>query len=73
VSDHEGWSRKMLHFLGLDWNDRCLSFQDTQRIVTTASAWQVRQKIYSDSVGRSSAYKKFLGSLKALKSLPRLE
>jgi tetratricopeptide (TPR) repeat protein len=67
VADHEGWSRKMLHFLGLDWSDRCLSFQDTQRIVTTASAWQVRQKIYSGSVGRSRAYKKFLGPLKVLK------
>ena len=68
VADHEGWTRKMLDFLGLDCNDRCLSFSDTQRLVVTASAWQVRQKIYSDSVGRSRAYKKFLGPLKALKS-----
>ena len=45
VADQEGWTRKMLDFLGLDWNDRCLSFYETQRLVTTASAWQVRQKI----------------------------
>jgi tetratricopeptide (TPR) repeat protein len=68
VADQEGWTRKMLGFLGLDWNDRCLSFQETQRLVTTASARQVRQKISSDSVGRSRAYKKFLGPLKALKN-----
>jgi hypothetical protein len=68
VADQEGWTRKMLGFLGLDWNDRCLSFQDTQRLITTASARQVRQKINSDSIGRARAYKKFLGPLKALKN-----
>jgi tetratricopeptide (TPR) repeat protein len=68
VTDHENWTRKMLDFLGLEWNDHCVSFHETQRMVTTASAWQVRQKIYSDSVGRSRAYKKFLGPLKALKN-----
>jgi tetratricopeptide (TPR) repeat protein len=67
VAEQEGWTRKMLGFLGLDWNDRCLSFHETQRLVTTASARQVRQKINSDSVGRSRAYKKFLGPLKAIK------
>ena len=53
VSDQEGWTRKMLEFIGLEWNDRFLSFQDTQRVVVTASAWQVRQKMYSHSVDRS--------------------
>ena len=43
VADHEGWTRKMLDFLGIDWNDRCLSFR-TPTVVVTASAWQVRQK-----------------------------
>jgi tetratricopeptide (TPR) repeat protein len=67
VHDQEGWTRKMLEFIGLEWNDRCLSFQDTQRVVMTASSWQVRQKLYTHSVGRSQAYKKFLGPLKTLK------
>jgi tetratricopeptide (TPR) repeat protein len=68
VADQEVWTRKMLGFLGLDWNDRCLSFHETQRLVTTASARQVRQKISSDSIGRSRAYKKYLGPLNALKN-----
>jgi hypothetical protein len=68
VADYEGWTRKMLDFVGLDFSDRCLSFHETQRVVVTASAWQVRQKIYSSSVGRSRAYKKYLGPLKAIKS-----
>jgi tetratricopeptide (TPR) repeat protein len=68
VRQPEEWVRKMLDFLGLDWHERCLSFQDTQRIVTTASAWQVRQKIHTRAVGRWQSYKKHLGPLKALKS-----
>lgn len=68
VRDQEGWTRKMLDFLELEWDSRCLSFQDTQRIVLTASSWQVRQKMYTRPVARSQAYKKFLGPLKALRS-----
>jgi tetratricopeptide (TPR) repeat protein len=67
VRAQEGWTREMLDFLHLDWDGRCLSFHDTQRIVVTASAWQVRQKIRTPTVVRSQAYKKFLGPLKALR------
>ena len=59
----------MLEFIGLEWNERCLSFQDTQRVVVTASSWQVRQKMYTHSVGRSEAYKKFLGASKSAEKL----
>jgi Flp pilus assembly protein TadD len=68
VADQEGWTRKMLDFLGLEWNDCCLSFHETQRAVVTASAWQVRQKIYTRSVGRWHGYKKFIGPLRALRN-----
>jgi tetratricopeptide (TPR) repeat protein len=64
----EEWTRKMLEFLGLDWNERCLSFHDTPRVVAATSTWQVRQKIYTRSVGRSQSYKKHIGPLKALTS-----
>jgi hypothetical protein len=68
VSDQEGWTRKMIDFLGLEWDARCLSFHENERPVNTASTWQVRQKIYTQSVGRWQAYKKFVGPLKALGS-----
>jgi tetratricopeptide (TPR) repeat protein len=68
VQNQQAWTRKMLDFIGLDWSDRCLSFHETERAVITASTWQVRQKIYTQSVGRSQAYKKFLGPLKALRN-----
>lgn len=67
VVDQEAWTRKILDFLGLEWDERCLSFYETKRSVNTASAWQVRQKIYTQSSGRWRNYEKFIGPLKALK------
>jgi tetratricopeptide (TPR) repeat protein len=66
VADQEMWSRKMLDFIGLEWDSRVLEFQTTKRQVVTASAWQVRQKIYNSSVARWRNYEKFIGPLKAL-------
>jgi tetratricopeptide (TPR) repeat protein len=67
VADQETWTRRILDFIGLEWNDRCLNFNSTQRVVATASYWQVRQKIYNTSVGRSRNYQKFLGPLLELR------
>jgi Flp pilus assembly protein TadD len=67
VSDQESWSRKMLRFIGLEWDDRCLEFYKNERQVTTASAWQARQKIYKNSVARWRNYEKFIGPLKTLR------
>ncbi len=67
VVDQEAWTRKILDFLGLEWDERCLSFHETKRSVNTASAWQVRQKIYKQSVGRWRNYEKFIGPLKELR------
>jgi tetratricopeptide (TPR) repeat protein len=66
VVDQETWSRKMLDFIGLKWDARVLEFHTNKRQVTTASAWQVRQKIYKSSVARWHNYEKFIGPLKSL-------
>jgi tetratricopeptide (TPR) repeat protein len=66
VSDQEGWTRRMLAFLGLEWDEACLEFHRTPRAVATASFWQVRQKIYRDSVQRWRNYAKFIDPLLAL-------
>jgi hypothetical protein len=66
VTDQEAWSRKMLAFIGLEWDPRVLEFHTTTRQVVTASAWQVRQKIYKNSVARWRNYERFIGPLKAL-------
>jgi tetratricopeptide (TPR) repeat protein len=69
VADQEGWTRKILEFLGLEWNERCLDFQSTERAVVTASFWQVRQEIYTYSVQRWRKYQKFIEPLRALEDL----
>jgi Flp pilus assembly protein TadD len=67
VADQEGWTRKILDFVGLEWDRRCLDFHTTARPVATASYWQVRQRIYNDSVQRWRHYRKFIGPLLDLK------
>lgn len=66
IRDPERWSRRMVEFLGLRWDPRCLEFQGTARSVRTASRWQVRQKISNRSVGRWRHYEKFVGPLRQL-------
>jgi tetratricopeptide (TPR) repeat protein len=68
IADQAGWSRKILDFVGLEWNEKCLDFHTTPREVITASYWQVRQKIYSGSVQRWRRYEKFIGPLLNLKT-----
>jgi tetratricopeptide (TPR) repeat protein len=71
VTDQEGWTRKILDFLGLEWDERVLNFHQTKRAVVTASFWQVRQKIYQSSVHRWRNYEKFVGPLRNLGGLAR--
>jgi tetratricopeptide (TPR) repeat protein len=63
VADQEKWTRRILEFIGLPWNDRCLDFHLTQSTVLTASYWQVRQTMYQNSIGRWHNYRKFIGPL----------
>jgi hypothetical protein len=64
VADQEGVSRRLLAFCGLDWDDRCLRFHETERAVRTLSALQVRRPLYGSSVGRWRRYEPFLGPLR---------
>lgn len=63
VGDLEGEGRRIIDFLGLPWDPVCLRFHETERAVATPSFWQVRQPIYSKSVGRWQAYEKHLAPL----------
>ena len=69
VEDQGGWTRRILEFLELDWSEGCMDFLSTQRLVATASFWQVRQKIFTRSVNRWRNYEKFIGPLLELKDL----
>ncbi|MGD0491128.1 MAG: tetratricopeptide repeat protein [Steroidobacteraceae bacterium] len=66
VEDQEGWTRRMLDFVGLPWDPKCLAFHETDRVVITASRWQVRQKLHAQSAGRWRRYEKHVGPLRRL-------
>jgi len=66
VADQETWTRRIVAFLGLEWDERCLRFEENPRPVVTSSSWQVRQRMYGDSVKRWRHYSKFVGPLRKL-------
>ncbi|MHB8256705.1 MAG: tetratricopeptide repeat protein [Acidiferrobacterales bacterium] len=63
VDNQEAMSRRLVEFCELDWDDRCLRFHETARVVKTASHDQVRRPIYRKSVARWKNYEQFLGPL----------
>ena len=63
IADQEGESRRLIAWLGLEWDPACLEFHRTKRPVHTASVTQVRQPIYSRSVGRWRHYRDTLRPL----------
>lgn len=63
VGDVEAQTRRMLDFLNLPWEPRCLDFHKSTRPVATASSEQVRRPIYRSSVGRRRKYEPHLHEL----------
>lgn len=56
VADQEAETRRLLGFCGLEWDERCLAFNEQASAVLTASTTQVRQPLYASSVGRWKKY-----------------
>jgi len=54
--DQDHQTRKLIQYLGLEWEDGCLSPQSNKRSVRTVSNQQVRQKLYQ---GSSLQWRKF--------------
>jgi tetratricopeptide (TPR) repeat protein len=63
VADIEREARRLIAHCGLEWDDACLSFYETERVVRTASAAQARRPIYNSSVGRWHCYGDMIGPL----------
>ncbi|MES2024403.1 MAG: sulfotransferase [Pseudomonadota bacterium] len=63
VDDLEGQARRLIAFVGMPWDESCLSFHQTRRVVRTASVSQVRQPIYATSKGRWRHHAAYLGPL----------
>ena len=66
VRSPEPLLRRLLDFLGLEWDDRCLAFKETDNLVKTASIWQVRGELHTHSSGRWRNYARFMPDIQAL-------
>lgn len=64
VQDFEAEMRRLIDFVGLDWDDRCLSFHEQQSVVTTLSATQVRQGPSTDFLNSTQPYAEQLQPLR---------
>lgn len=65
VDDVEHQVRRMLDFLGLDFDPACVAFHENRRSVRTASSEQVRQPIYRSGVEQWRHFEPWLGPLKS--------
>lgn len=63
VEDTEGMARKMLDYIGVEWEPQVLAFNELDRPVKTASVWQVRQPIYKTSKAKWGRYQDHLAPL----------
>jgi hypothetical protein len=70
VADPETNARRIIDFLGLEWDPRCLKFHESDRPVKTASVSQVRKPIYKTSVERGRRYGAALNPLIEALGLP---
>jgi tetratricopeptide (TPR) repeat protein len=53
-------THQVIEYLGLGWDEKCLSPQDNTRSVATASNMQVREKVYQGSSQQWKKYQPFL-------------
>ncbi len=56
VADTETEAKKLIDFIGLKWDPKCLEFHKSDRPVKTASVAQVRKPIYKTAVKRWKKY-----------------
>jgi tetratricopeptide (TPR) repeat protein len=64
VEDAETEIRRLLAHCGLDFEDACLRFHETERAVRTVSSEQVRRPIYRDGLDQWRAFEPWLEPLK---------
>jgi len=63
TTNQEEETQKLLKYCELEWNENCLNFHTNKRPVDTASATQVRQKMYQGSSEVWKNYKSYLQPL----------
>jgi tetratricopeptide (TPR) repeat protein len=64
VENPEEQVRRMLDYVGLPFEEQCLRFYETERVVDTISAEQVRMPLYKSGVSHWRHYEQWLGPMK---------
>jgi hypothetical protein len=64
VDNPEDTLKGVLDYLGLGWNPALLSFHESDRIVRTPSAEQVRRPLNREGMGAWKPYEQWLGPLR---------
>jgi tetratricopeptide (TPR) repeat protein len=65
VEDTEAEVRRLLDYLGVDFDPACLRFFETERAVRTASSEQVRRPINREGLEQWQPYERWLAPLKS--------
>ena len=63
TANQEDETKKVVQYLGLSWENECLSPQNNRRSVATASNAQVRVKVYQGSSQQWRKFEPFLGGV----------
>jgi hypothetical protein len=66
IFEQKNQTRKLLNYCNLPWNNKCLNFSKTNRIVRTSSDIQVRKKIYKNSINKWILHKQKLVKYKKI-------
>jgi hypothetical protein len=70
LDDFEGELRRLLTFLELPFEERCLQFYETDRPVRTPSSEQVRQPLFRDALQQWQNYAPWLAPLEGALEVP---
>ena len=63
VDDLEGQVKRMLEFIEIPFEEECISFYETDRLVRTPSSEQVRRPVNKDGMERWKPYARYLKPL----------
>ena len=63
TTNQESETKNLIQYLGLDWQEECLSPQSNNRRVATASNKQIREKIYQGSSQQWKVFQPFLNGV----------
>jgi len=64
VNNTEEVCHSIIDFCNIDWDDKVLNFHTSERLINTASYNQVREPIYTSSIGYWKNYEEYLDPLK---------